>query len=62
VRNFIWGGEATNARAKVKWDTLVLPTTKGGLGIIDTKTQLEAFLAKLFIKGLTPEANPGRSS
>jgi hypothetical protein len=28
VRNFIWGGKATNARAKVKWDTLVLPTTK----------------------------------
>jgi len=38
MRNFIWGGKATNARAKVKWDTLVLPTTKGGLGIIDTKT------------------------
>jgi hypothetical protein len=26
VRNFIWSGKASNARAKVKWETLVLPT------------------------------------
>jgi hypothetical protein len=51
VRNFIWGEKATTTRAKVKWDTLVLPTTKGGLGIIDPKTQFEALLAKLLIKG-----------
>ncbi len=37
VRNFIWSGKATNARAKVKWETLVLPTSQGGLGIIDPK-------------------------
>jgi hypothetical protein len=30
VRNFTWGGKASNARTKVKWDTLALPTTKGG--------------------------------
>ncbi len=58
VRNFIWGGKATNATTKVKWDTLVLPTTKGGLGIIDPKTQSEAFLAKLFIRGLAPGGEP----
>jgi len=38
VRNFIWGGKATKARAKVKWDTLSLPTPKGGLGILDPKS------------------------
>jgi len=25
VRNFIWSGKVSNARAKVKWETLVLP-------------------------------------
>ncbi len=58
VRNFIWGGKATNAKGKVKWDTLSLPTTKGGLGIIDPKTQSEALLAKLLIKGLARGSKP----
>jgi hypothetical protein len=62
VRNFIWGGKATTTRAKVKWDTLVLPTTKGGIGIIDPKTQSKALLAKLLIKGLALGGNPGKSS
>jgi len=25
IRNFIWGGKDTPARAKVKWETLTLP-------------------------------------
>jgi hypothetical protein len=58
VRNFIWGGKATNAKAKVKWETLVLPTTKGGLGIINPKTQSEALLTKLLIRGLAPRGKP----
>jgi hypothetical protein len=58
VRNFIWSGKATNARAKVKWETLVLSTSQGGLGIIDPKTQSEALLAKLFIRGLAPGGEP----
>jgi hypothetical protein len=58
VRNFIWSGKASNARAKVKWETLVLPTAQGGLGIIDPKVQSEALLAKLFIKGLTLGGEP----
>jgi len=37
VRNFIWGGKDAPARAKVKWDTLTISTTQGGLGIIDPK-------------------------
>ncbi len=58
VKNFIWSGKATNARAKVKWETLVLPTSQGGLGIIDPKTQSEALLAKLLIRGLAPGGEP----
>jgi hypothetical protein len=56
--NFKWGGKAALARAKVKWDTLMLPTTQGGLGIIDPKAQSKAFLAKLLIRGLAPGGEP----
>jgi hypothetical protein len=58
VKNFIWSGKASNARAKVKWETLVLPTVQGGLGIIHPKVQSEALLAKLLIRGLTPSGEP----
>ncbi len=58
VRNFIWGGKATPARTKVKWDILTLPISEGGLGIIDPKTQSKALLAKLLIKGLAPSGEP----
>jgi hypothetical protein len=58
VRNFIWGGKAKPAQAKVKWDTLTLPIAKGGLGIIDPKTQSEALFAKLLVKGLAPGGEP----
>jgi len=58
VRNFIWSGKATNARVKVKWETLVHPTSQGGLEIIDPKTQLEVLLAKLLIRGLAPGGEP----
>jgi len=58
VRNFIWGGKAAPSQAKVKWDTLTLPIAKGGLGIIDPKTQSEALLAKLLVWGLAPGEEP----
>jgi hypothetical protein len=58
VKNFIWGGKDANARAKVKWDTLGLPTTKGGCGVIDPKTQSETLLAKLLIRGLALGGEP----
>jgi len=35
-----------------------LPNLPGGLGIIDPKTQSEALLAKLFIRGLAPGGEP----
>ncbi len=58
MRNFIWSGKAINARAKVKWETFVLLTSQGGLGIIDPKTQSEALLAKLLVRGLEPRGEP----
>jgi hypothetical protein len=58
VKNFIWGSKDAPAHAKIKWDTLALPTTQGGLGIIDPKTQSEALLAKLLVKSLVPGGEP----
>ncbi len=58
VRNFIWGGRDALVCAKVKWSTMVIPITQGGLGIIDPKAQLEALLAKLLTKGLAPSGEP----
>jgi hypothetical protein len=58
IRNFIWGGKDALARTKVKWDTLMFPTAQGGLEIIDPKTQSEALLAKLLIRGLAPGGEP----
>jgi hypothetical protein len=47
-----YGGKASNTQAKVKWDSLTLLLSNGGLGIIDPKAQSEVFLAKLMVKGL----------
>jgi hypothetical protein len=58
VRNFIWGGKASNTRAKVKWDFLTLPLSSGGLRIIDPKAQSEALLTKLLMRGLAPGREP----
>jgi hypothetical protein len=58
VKNFIWGGRDAPARAKVKWDTMVMPTSRGRLGIIDPRAQSEALLAKLLTRGLTPGEEP----
>ncbi len=52
------GGKAALTRAKVKWDTLTLPIAKGGLGIIDPKSQSEALFAKLLVRGLAPGGEP----
>jgi hypothetical protein len=54
VRNFIWGGKASNTRAKVKWDSFTLPLSSDDLGIINPKAQSEVLLAKLLVKGLAP--------
>jgi hypothetical protein len=46
------------ARTKVKWDTLALPTAQGGLGVTDPKSQSETLLAKLLVRGLSPNGEP----
>jgi hypothetical protein len=58
IRNFIWGGKEAPTRAKVKWETLALPIAHGGLGVTDPKSQLEALLAKLLVRGLAPGGEP----
>jgi hypothetical protein len=58
IRNFIWGGKDALARAKVKWETLILPAAQGGLEIIDPKAQSEALLAKLMIQRLSLGGEP----
>jgi hypothetical protein len=58
IRNFIWGGKDAPTRAKVNWNTLALPTTNGGLGVTDPKSQSETLLAKLLIRGLAPDEEP----
>jgi len=58
IRNFIWGGKEAPTCAKVRWDTLALLTSQGGLGVTDPKAQSEALLAKLLIRGLAPGGEP----
>jgi hypothetical protein len=60
IWNFIWGRKAIRVQAKVKWDSLTLPSSSGGLRIIDPKAQSEALLAKLLVKRLSPVVNLGR--
>jgi hypothetical protein len=54
VKNFIWGGRVSKVRAKVKWDSLTLPLSDNGLGILNPKVQSKALLAKLLVQGLFP--------
>jgi hypothetical protein len=55
VRNFIWLGRADHiARAKVRWDELILPTSCGGMKVLDPILQAAVLLAKLLVRGLTP--------
>ncbi len=61
IRNFIWGGKEAPTRAKVRWETLAFPIAHGGLGVTDPKSQSEALLAKLLVRGLAPGGNHGRN-
>lgn len=47
VRNYIWSGKREScARAKVKWDTAVLPIVRGGVKILDPQWQASALSVK----------------
>ena len=59
VRNYVWlRKKGSCARAKVKWDTDVLPIVKGGVKILDPKWQASALLIKLLIRGLSVGYEP----
>ena len=59
IRNFLWSGrDGGPARAKVSWSVITLPTSQGGLGIVDPACQSRALLGKLVVRGLLPGAEP----
>ena len=59
VRNYIWSGKREScARAKVKWDTAVLPIVRGGVKILDPQWQSSALLVKQLIRGLSSGYEP----
>jgi hypothetical protein len=58
IRNFIYGGKASNTRAKVKWDSLTFSLFNGSLRIIDPKAKSETLLAKLLVRGFAPGGEP----
>ena len=59
IRNFLWsGGDGRPARAKVAWPVIILPTSQGGLGIIDPGCQSRALLGKLIVRGLLLGGEP----
>lgn len=56
--NFIQGGRAVKARAKVNWNFIILPIASGGLGIIVLKAQSKALLAKSLVRVISPGGQP----
>jgi hypothetical protein len=62
VRNFIWGGNPDHkVKARVAWDTAIIPTIKGGLKIFDPYAQARALLAKMLNRALVPGAEPWKT-
>jgi hypothetical protein len=53
LHNFIWSRKEGRARAKVKWTTITLPTSKGEFKVIDPTAQANVLLTHLLIIGLT---------
>ena len=59
VRNYMWSGQReASTRARVKWDTAVLPIVRGGIKILDPQWQTSALLVKLLIRGLSVGYEP----
>jgi hypothetical protein len=62
VRNYIWSGKKEScARAKVRWDTAVLPIVRGGVKILDPQWQASALLIKLLLRGLSVGYKPWKT-
>ena len=61
ITNFLWSrGDGRLAKAKVAWPVITLPTSQGGLGIVDPVCQSKALLGKFIVRGLFPEWSLGR--
>ena len=59
IRNFLWsGGDGSPTRAKVAWSVITLPTSRGGLGLIDPACQSRALLGKFVVRSLLPGSEP----
>ncbi|MCO5608458.1 hypothetical protein L7F22_062668 [Adiantum nelumboides] len=60
IRNFLYGGSdgTHDTRARVRWSTVIMPTSQGGLGIIDPEMQSRVLLTKLIVRGLFPGNEP----
>ncbi|MCO5552845.1 hypothetical protein L7F22_006363 [Adiantum nelumboides] len=60
IRNFLFGGSdgTLDTRARVRWSTVILPTSQGSLGIIDREMESRALLTKLIVRGLFPGNEP----
>jgi hypothetical protein len=62
VRNYIWSGKTgTNARARIRWATAVLPIVRGGVKILDPQWQASALLVKLLIRGMSIGYEPWKT-
>ena len=62
MRNYIWLGKREScARARVKWDTAVLPIVRRGIKILDPQWQASALLIKLLMRGLSVGYEPWKA-
>ncbi|MCO5583112.1 hypothetical protein L7F22_037020 [Adiantum nelumboides] len=60
IRNFLFGGSdgSFDTRPRGRWSTCILPTSQGGLGIIDLEIRRRALLTKVIVRGLFPGNEP----
>ena len=59
IRKFLWGSTYfKNVRPKAAWQTIISPTSQGGLGLVDPLMQCKALLAKFIVRGLLPGNEP----
>lgn len=63
VRNYKWSGDEgeRKCRAKVAWDSLILPHKLGGIKLLDPETQIHALMAKLLVRSLLPGFVPWKT-
>ena len=62
TRIYLWSGQAgKKTRAKLKWDTAILPLTAGGIKVLDIELQSNALLVKMLTRGVNPEPKPWKA-